>query len=107
MPALIPRRSLLGLAVALVCPLCARAAVADAPHWGYEGATGPEHWGDLSADFRTCAERQRYPVGSRSIRICSIAVNLPHPARRQQNRRARDVVRNTFLVENCHTGDPT
>jgi carbonic anhydrase len=55
MPALIPRRSLLGLAVALVCPLCARAAVADAPHWGYEGATGPEHWGDLSADFRTCA----------------------------------------------------
>jgi len=43
-----------GLAAALACPLCARAFAADAPHWGYEGATGPEHWGDLEADFHTC-----------------------------------------------------
>jgi carbonic anhydrase len=48
------RRSMFGLAAALACPLCARAFAADAPHWGYEGATGPEHWGDLEADFRTC-----------------------------------------------------
>ena len=48
------RRSMFSLAAALACPLCARAFAADAPHWGYEGATGPEHWGDLEADFRTC-----------------------------------------------------
>ena len=48
------RRSMFGLAAALSCPLCARAFAADAPHWGYERATGPEHWGDLEADFRTC-----------------------------------------------------
>src|ERR1700722_3660598 len=48
------RRSMFGLAASLACPLCARAFAADAPHWSYEGATGPEHWGDLEADFRTC-----------------------------------------------------
>lgn len=24
------------------------------PHWSYEGATGPEHWGELSPAFRVC-----------------------------------------------------
>lgn len=24
------------------------------PHWSYEGATGPEHWGALDASFATC-----------------------------------------------------
>lgn len=23
-------------------------------HWSYEGATGPEHWGELSPEFRAC-----------------------------------------------------
>ncbi len=23
-------------------------------HWGYQGEAGPEHWGDLSADFEAC-----------------------------------------------------
>jgi len=23
-------------------------------HWGYEGDTGPEHWGDLSEEFKMC-----------------------------------------------------
>ena len=24
------------------------------PHWSYEGATGPDHWGDLSPDYAKC-----------------------------------------------------
>lgn len=24
------------------------------PHWSYEGETGPNHWADLSSDFKTC-----------------------------------------------------
>lgn len=23
-------------------------------HWGYEGAEGPQHWGELKADYHTC-----------------------------------------------------
>ena len=55
------RNVLLGLAGGLACPVCASllgagGAVADGtkPHWTYEGAEGPTHWGDLSADFKTC-----------------------------------------------------
>lgn len=27
-----------------------------APHWGYEGHAGPEHWGELSPEYKTCGE---------------------------------------------------
>ncbi|MGO9743619.1 MAG: carbonic anhydrase [Roseiarcus sp.] len=49
------RRKAFGFAAAFACPLCARALAADAPHWGYEGPTGPAHWGDLESDFRACS----------------------------------------------------
>jgi carbonic anhydrase len=26
----------------------------DAPHWGYSGAGGPDHWGDLKSEFAQC-----------------------------------------------------
>jgi len=26
-----------------------------APHWGYSGDHGPDHWGQLAADFQACA----------------------------------------------------
>jgi carbonic anhydrase len=32
---------------------------ANTPHWGYSGAEGPEHWGDLSPDFASCRTGQR------------------------------------------------
>lgn len=32
---------------------------AEAPHWGYEGEAGPEHWGELSADYALCATGQQ------------------------------------------------
>ena len=25
------------------------------PHWSYEGEAGPDHWGDLAADYATCS----------------------------------------------------
>lgn len=53
------RRSVLtGLVAASVCPIClARGALAagSGPHWSYDGADGPEHWGELSPDFKACA----------------------------------------------------
>jgi carbonic anhydrase len=28
----------------------------DAPHWTYEGEEGPDHWGELIAEYRMCAD---------------------------------------------------
>ncbi len=55
MSAALARRNLLGLAASFACPLCSRAtAAAPPPEFGYSGAIGPEHWGDLSPDYRAC-----------------------------------------------------
>ncbi len=58
-------RSLGSIGVVLLAIIAAtgvRAAEhADAtpPHWGYTGATGPEHWGDLESDFAACSHGHR------------------------------------------------
>ncbi|MEI8393429.1 MAG: carbonic anhydrase family protein [Rhodospirillaceae bacterium] len=56
------RRSVLtGLAVASMCPICISrgASAADAhgheKHWTYEGDGGPDQWGDLKPEFKTCS----------------------------------------------------
>jgi carbonic anhydrase len=28
-------------------------------HWGYEGAEGPEHWGELSKKYKACSEGEK------------------------------------------------
>jgi carbonic anhydrase len=40
----------------LVASIAFASALADhgAPHWSYEGAEGPEHWGDLDPSFKDC-----------------------------------------------------
>lgn len=36
---------------------------ASGPHWGYTGAEGPEHWGDLSSEFTICsAGKNQSPI---------------------------------------------
>ena len=30
-------------------------ALAEEAEWGYEGESGPAHWGELSPDYATCA----------------------------------------------------
>jgi len=58
------RRALQTLAGLALCPLCARMGLAapGAP-WGYDGADGPAHWGDLDAASKVCAAgTQQSPI---------------------------------------------
>jgi carbonic anhydrase len=69
---------LLILFAALSCThsTIAQSHPSNAPHWSYEGADGPEHWGDLSPDFATCKTGQRQSpiniVGSQSADLAPI-----------------------------------
>ena len=44
------------VALALVLIVAGVAIAAEGVHWSYSGESGPEHWGDLSPDFATCAK---------------------------------------------------
>jgi carbonic anhydrase len=60
----ITRRSALGSIAACACCFSGLASAGaeksagthgkGSPHWGYEGAGGPENWGKLSPEFKTC-----------------------------------------------------
>ncbi|MGB8485399.1 MAG: carbonic anhydrase family protein [Xanthobacteraceae bacterium] len=67
------RRSFMrGLGAFGLCPLCAPALAADAPHRSYEGASGPDHWGELDAADKICG------IGTQQSPIDVVA---PIPAR--------------------------
>lgn len=58
------RHALKALAGLALCPICASAGfAAEGAHWGYEGAEGPAHWGDLDAANKACGVgSQQSPV---------------------------------------------
>jgi len=43
-------------ALILALVVAGGAIAAEGVHWSYSGESGPEHWGDLSPDFATCAK---------------------------------------------------
>ena len=49
------RQALQVVAGFALCPLCATHAFAAGLHWGYEGAEGPENWGNIDPASRVCA----------------------------------------------------
>ncbi len=64
------QKFLLGIMFMMVCLAFAGIAAAQdgahadtPPHWAYEGEAGPDHWGDLEADYATCSTgMQQSPV---------------------------------------------
>ena len=69
------RHALKALAGLVLCPLCASAGfTAEGAHFTYQGATGPDKWGDLDAANKVCS------VGSQQSPIDitdSIKAQLP------------------------------
>ncbi len=90
------RHALKALAGLAVCPLCASAGfAAEGAHWSYEGATGPDHWGDLDAASKVCS------VGSQqsSVDISgSIPARLP-PLQMAWNKTADTIVNNGHTIQ--------
>jgi carbonic anhydrase len=57
------RHILKAMAGLALCPLCASTGRAEGAHWSYEGATGPDHWGDVDAASKVCAAgSQQSPI---------------------------------------------
>lgn len=86
-----------GLAALLVLAACAprphAPAPASTPHWGYEGAEGPEHWAALSPLFARCASGgEQSPV--------DLAGARPEPAAEYRFEYAADA---PTLLNNGHT----
>ena len=49
------RRALAVMGGLMLCPLCAAESFSDETHWSYEGATGPDKWGDLDPASKLCS----------------------------------------------------
>ncbi len=57
----------------------ASAAVGGMIAWSYDGATGPEHWGDLSKGWATCADgRYQSPIDLRGAVPVELEPLVPH-----------------------------
>lgn len=69
------RHALKALAGLALCPLCASVGLAaEGAHWSYEGATGPDHWGDIDAASKVCSiGSQQSPIDIRD----TIKARLP------------------------------
>jgi carbonic anhydrase len=49
------RRTLAVMGGLMLCPLCAADSFCAETHWSYEGATGPDKWGDLDPASKVCS----------------------------------------------------
>lgn len=90
------RRVLKGLAGLALCPLCAATGfAAEGPHWSYEGAEGPSHWGDLDAASKVCsAGSQQSPIDIGA----TIRAQLP-PLKMTWGKSADTIVNNGHTIQ--------
>ena len=86
-------KALAGLAL---CPLCASASfAAEGAHWSYEGATGPDHWGDMDAASKVCsAGSQQSPIDIARTVKARLA-----PLKIAWRRRAETIVNNGHTIQ--------
>lgn len=90
------RHALKSLAGLILCPVCApRTFAVEAAHWSYEGAHGPDHWGELDAASRACvAGGQQSPIDI----VTGVKADLPPLAIAWQPR-ADTIVNNGHTIQ--------
>src|SRR6185503_13182937 len=95
------RHALKALAGVALCPFCAATAPAAETHWSYEGAEGPDRWGNLDAGSRVCAtgsHQSPLDIGE------TIGARLP-PLKIAWARRADTIANNGHTIQlNCGDG---
>ena len=89
------RNALKALSGLVLCPLCASTGFAAEEHWTYEGATGPDKWGDLDAASKVCsAGSQQSPIDITG----SIKSQLP-PIKIDWGKTADTIVNNGHTIQ--------
>ncbi len=90
------RNALRVLAGAALCPLCTTAGfAAEKHHWGYEGKSGPAHWGDVDAASKVCSVGgQQSPIDI----LETISAQLP-PLKLGWGKAASTVVNNGHTIQ--------
>jgi len=90
------RHALKALAGLALCPVCASVGfAAEEHHWSYEGATGPDHWGDVDAASKVCSVgSQQSPVDIRD----AIKAQLP-PLKIAWSRKPDTIVNNGHTIQ--------
>ena len=90
------RHALKTLAGLALCPICASAGfTAEGAHWSYEGAAGPDHWGDLDAASKVCSVgSQQSPVDIRG----TIRAQLP-PLQIALSKKPDTIVNNGHTIQ--------
>lgn len=90
------RHALKALAGLALCPICASTSfAAEGAHWGYEGAIGPDHWGDVDAASKVCsAGSQQSPIDI----VGSIKAQLP-PLHFGWRKKADAIVNNGHTIQ--------
>ena len=90
------RHALKALAGLALCPICAKVGLAaEGAHWGYEGADGPAHWGDLDAASKVCG------IGSQQSPIDiggAVKAKLP-PLKMAWHKGADTIVNNGHTIQ--------
>jgi carbonic anhydrase len=87
----------------VVMSLSPAAVAADAPHWGYSGQEGPEHWGELDPAFSMCSiGKNQSPVNL----TATIAGKLPS-IRIDYKAGGKEIVNNGHTIQVNYTQGST
>lgn len=88
-------------AILLAFSVTSLAASEKAPSWAYEGATGPQNWGELSADFNLCRQgRNQSPINIQN----TIDAELPELVFNYDSSPLREINNGHTIQQNVEPG---
>ncbi|HHD11293.1 MAG TPA: carbonic anhydrase family protein [Deltaproteobacteria bacterium] len=91
---MVRRRLVTAIFLAILLSVTPAIAGSGKAHWGYEGKTGPEHWGELSKEFELCSKgKEQSPVD----------ISNPVPEKMKPLKFSYKKAKKLHVVNNGHT----